>query len=61
MTLRRLGRPPVLQDQADSLMIQALSSLKEELRRINDYFALMNNTEAPPQRTDTYDTDTVPE
>lgn len=60
MTIRRLGRLPIKQDEVDTSLIEAIAALKEQLRIQNDYLALMNNTEAPPQRTDTYDTDTVP-
>ena len=59
MTLSRLGRSEKDTVAAEQLAADTQNELLEQMRRLNDYMALMNDTNQPPTEPPTTDTDDI--
>lgn len=58
MSLRRLGLPVEIQVQNAQLARDAETALLKQIKRLNDYMALMTNETSPPTEEDDTDTTT---
>ena len=58
MTLRKLGRDTKEQVQRELVIDSSQDSLLKEMKRLNDYMALMTNEPSPPTEEDDTDATT---